>query len=282
MAQPDRFPWYDAYWLNYYCAVRQLLAQQFPARLREFEHAFDGLRTSTGFTTLKLKNFIDAQTLSVCRQEMERLASIDLSKHEVLSFGRLIAHDLPFFDELHQQLTDRVAELANEELEPSYNFLCLYNNLGVCGLHLDSPHTKWTLDVCIEQSHEWPIFISQVVDWPDALNDPTWTWPASVTRNNAIRFDSFTHEPGDALFFSGSSQWHYRERIPNKSRQNFCHLIFFHFYPKGMRALAWPQNWADHFGIPEIDGVVGECGSRIVNSFKEFKQTLRLSGDRHE
>ena len=56
--------------------------------------------------------------------------------------------------------------------------------------------------------------------------------------------------------FGGSSQWHYRERIPRHSKQNFCHLLFFHFVPKAAEHLTRVKAWAELFGIPELANVV--------------------------
>ncbi|MCY7281379.1 MAG: hypothetical protein LH610_10885 [Sphingomonas bacterium] len=88
-------------------------------------------------------------------------------KHEMLRFGRLIVHEAELCTELQAKLTDRISELVNEPVEPSYNFLSLYNNLGVCAVHMDAPSAKWTFDYCIEQSDPWPIYLSQVQPWPE-------------------------------------------------------------------------------------------------------------------
>ena len=58
--------------------------------------------------------------------------------------------------------------------------------------------------------------------------------------------------------FGGSSQWHYRDRIAQRTVTNFCHLVFFHYVPKGTQHLTDPWRWAAHFGIPELAGVIIE------------------------
>jgi hypothetical protein len=276
----NSFPWYDAYWLKYFSAARELVAARFPSQLLDFERAFDGLRTSPEFSTIQIERFFDAEILDLCKKEIQKLNSTELAKHEFVKFGRLIKHDLPFFSELQCALTDKVSELAGEELEPSYNFLCLYNNLGICEVHLDSPHSKWTLDVCIERSAEWPIQVSQVVDWPESSLGLSRNWPKSVRENLDLSFSSFRQAPGDALFFSGSSQWHFRDRIPARVKQNFFHLIFFHYFPKGMRQLAWPEHWAEYFGIAELNEAVGTCGATSIFDFGEFRGALDKAGNK--
>ena len=59
-------------------------------------------------------------------------------------------------------------------------------------------------------------------------------------------------DPGEAVVFGGSSQWHYRDPMPEATRTDFCTLLFFHFIPAGSAALSRPENWADIFEVPEL------------------------------
>lgn len=51
-----------------------------------------------------------------------------------------------------------------------------------------------------------------------------------------MKFQAHLLVPGDALFFSGSSQWQYRDRHPG-GEGAFCNLILFHFAPRGAKDL---------------------------------------------
>ncbi|OAI53613.1 hypothetical protein AYO47_04470 [Planctomyces sp. SCGC AG-212-M04] len=180
----------------------------------------------------------------------------------MLRFGRYVVHDHEFFNTLQQSITDIVSETVNEAVEPSYNFLSLYNNLGVLRPHLDAPGSKWTVDYCIEQSAQWPIYISQVRPWPeDTAYDPS-NWEATVKGDPEIRFTPYELQEGEAIVFAGRSQWHYRERIEQKTDTNFCHLIFFHFIPRGSKKLTRLEKWAELFGIPELNDVIVEAAPR--------------------
>ena len=274
------YQWYDSNWLKYFNLARRLIAQRFPASLQDFEKSFDGLKTPSGFKTVKLDQFFDPARLAQCRETIRELDNAQLSVHELLSFGRLVKHDLPGFSPLHAELAATLSEFAGEELAPSYNFLSLYNNLGVCEVHLDAPSSKWNVDVCIEQSADWPIYISQVVDWPDLPRDKSDRWAESIRHDPALSFDRFVQQPGDALFFSGSSQWHYRERIPARAKQNYSHLVFFHFYPKGLETLIRPECWADHFGISELNEIARDIAARPVYGIDGISQTLAAQRDR--
>ena len=59
-------------------------------------------------------------------------------------------------------------------------------------------------------------------------------------------------EPGQAILFSGSSQWHYRDAMPALSTKSSCDLLFLHFIPRGTRELLNPLKWARLFDIPEL------------------------------
>ncbi len=63
-------------------------------------------------------------------------------------------------------------------------------------------------------------------------------------------------EPEQAAIFSGSSQWHYRNRMPPGPGRQFCELLFFHYVPAGTRDLVCPDKWAELFGAPELAGIV--------------------------
>lgn len=245
------FPWYDSLWLSAFERARETVARVAPARLGEFEHAFDVFRTRPDFRVQKLAGLFDSSLLERLCLVADRLAATQLEPHEARLFRRFVVHDHPEYTELQHRIVDAVSEAAGEQVEPSYNFLSLYGAQGVCPLHMDSPQAKWTLDLCLRQSGPWPIHFGPVQQWPRAGHYPA-DWAAQVHRSIAGRVTTFTPEPGDALLFSGSSQWHYRDRMPAAAGQPFCDLLFFHFIPRGTAELVDPQNWARLFAIPEL------------------------------
>jgi hypothetical protein len=187
---------------------------------------------------------------------LERTDSQALQLHEAEMFGRFVVHSHPGFAELHNRMVPRMSELVGEEVEPSYNFLSLYTSNGACPPPLDAPIAKWTLDFCIDQSAPWPIYISKVQAWPVSGTE-SWAaddWMSAIRRSNSMRFMPYTLWPGQAVVFSGSSQWHYRNAMPDASGRQFCDLLFFHFIPRGTGELVVPANWPRLFGVPECRG----------------------------
>ena len=240
--------WYDSHFLRRYEAAKLYLAEVRPDALDDFITGFDPLRPSPDFEVIPVENLFDHATHDHIREIARSIPEAQIERHENAAFGRHVVHDHAVFVELQEQVQPRVEDMVGRPLEAGYNFLSLYGPSGVCDLHMDEPLSMYTLDYCIEQSHDWPIAFSNVVDWPDAEAMREWT-PDTVLNDPKIRFEERSLRENNALIFAGSSQWHHRRPIP---RGGFCNLLFFHYFPAGCEGLVWPHLWADHFGVPEL------------------------------
>lgn len=249
--------WYDSRLLRRYFAAQEIFARVAPEKLADFENAMSVFRTAPSFEVKYAKDFLNAQELKDLRETIAAIPRESLELHEVKKFGRIIVHDWPPFVAMHATLVDFVSELAGERVEPCYNFLSLYSRRGVCEPHLDTPSAKWTFDLCIDQSEPWPISFSPIIEWPENREDLTADWVAVKEGRSSYDIRSLALEPGDALLFSGASQWHYRDPIPANDRRAFCDLLFFHFVPEGTSDLVQPRNWARLFDVPELDTIPG-------------------------
>jgi hypothetical protein len=246
------FPWYDSIWLRRYARAKKVIERVRPEMLPEFEDAFRALRTRPDFKVKELSQVLSDSALGELEQVIRGLKASDLERHELDDFGRFIVHDHPFVTELQHSIVDLASEAAGEPVDPCYNFVSLYTKLGVCPVHMDAPNAKWTLDLCVRQSEPWPIHLSQVVPWPEQAEYDRDDWDELIKQDPANRFEPYSLEPGSAIFFSGSSQWHYRDPHPGDGKDQFCDLVFFHFVPRGMGEKVRPENWARLFGIPEL------------------------------
>jgi hypothetical protein len=218
------------------------------------------LRTRPDFREKVLEPF-DQATLDEIRRVTATLRPGDLELHEARRFGRFVIHDHPDFTALQRRAVSMVSAQVGERLEVSYNFLSLYSARGVCAVHLDAPEAKWTLDLCVDQSAPWPIFMSDVQPWPEAREGTGLDeadWQERIKGSPSVRFREHVLQPGQALVFSGSSQWHYRDPMPAASGRSFCTQLFLHFFPEGTGELIAPENWARLFGIPELAAVTGD------------------------
>jgi hypothetical protein len=248
------YPWYDSVWLSRYEEAKAIIRTARPDALASFVDAFRILHTRPDFKVQFFEHPFDAATMEEIRLVTASLRPTDLELHEARRFGRFVVHDHPFFTELQQRTVPWVSEAVGEPVEAKYNFLSLYTSKGVCAVHMDAPEAKWTLDLCIDQAAPWPIYFSAVQPWPDSVAE-AWRnegWENNIKQSRSLEFTSHTLEPGQAVIFSGSSQWHYRDPMPEASGKQFCTLLFFHFTPKGTAELVRPKNWARLFGIPEL------------------------------
>ena len=191
----ESFPWYDSGWLHDYIAAVAYIEDKHPARLEGFVDAMTPLRTRPDFRTHLLPNLLDVALQSRIKVALPTLKPADLELHEIKTFGRWVVHDNPILTELQDRMTAVVSEVAGEAVE-------------------DAPSAKWTLDICIDQSEPWPIHFSQVQAWPRPGQHTHTDWEQRIRSDPANHFMTHVLEPGQAVVFSGSSQWHYRDPLP--------------------------------------------------------------------
>ena len=249
--------WYDSVWLSKYLAAKKCIETNCPEKLEDFTTRLNVLRTDPNFKIKELSGLFDQADLDLVKKTINSIPMNVMELHEVKRFGRFILHDNPVFLKLQSDLTDRVSEWVGEVVEPCYNFLSLYTRMGICEPHMDAPSAKWTLDICIEQSEPWPIHFSQIVPWPEQSLELGEDWQQAIKNDPALTFESKVLEPGNAILFAGSSQWHYRDALPQSANRGFCNLLFFHYIPKGCSDIVKPKNWARLFNIPELADIVG-------------------------
>lgn len=246
-----RFGWYDSHFLAQFEAAKRFLAIVRPERLGGFARAFDILRTDPGFALRHVDGLFPPDTFAAIVDAVRTMPPAVLLDDEADSFGRSLTRRHPLFNALQDDLTDRVSHLAGERVVPAYNFLSLYRGTGRCDPHLDDPSAKWTLDICVEQSVEWPIWFSQVIDWPQHAPERGYSIDA-LRADPALRFEPAVLAPNTAVLFSGTAQWHFREQMAG-SADDFCHLLFLHYVPEQAGDLPYPARWAAHFDLPELD-----------------------------
>lgn len=151
-------------------------------------------------------------------------------------FNRKFAHNMPYLVNIHRQLTPWACEQFGEKVKPSYAFLSMYRDNGVCPLHIDRPQCYRTIDYLIDADAEpWPIYIGEYIS-DDARESILSTVGGSPTTAEAVaerkaqeNFTEVILHPNDAVLYSGTNQWHYRDRINGK----WAWLAFFHFVPEG-------------------------------------------------
>lgn len=239
--------WYDGWWWATHARARRWFATHAPDRLDDFVAAFEVLRVPGAFEPTVLPDVVTAARRAEMVDAIASLEPAQLEDHELDTFGRHTVHDLfPWFRDRARDVVEDVTGMA---LEPSYDFLSLYHASGQCEVHLDAPNAMWTLDVVLEQSRPWPLHVSRVVPWPGDTDGPT---RVPDLDDEALGFRSLVLEPGEAVVFGGTNQWHGRRPMPDQDPPGFCHLVFFHFVPAGTTTLVDPSQWPTLFDAPGL------------------------------
>jgi hypothetical protein len=247
------FPWYDSQWHSARVRARKWLQSRSQEEVQAFDLMLESFQTPRQFQPIVLKSLLSASELELYGQEARKIKKEDFIQNEKSYFGRDLLRHHSFFSEMQKELLPMMEEKVGEALEVSYNFLSLYGGDAICPIHMDSVEAKWTLDICFEQSRPWPLYFSEIQDWPNEFESFNEGWEERLKKS--VSFKKVLLEPGDAVIFSGSSQWHYRDQI--MSSEDYCRLIFFHYLPKGMALYRHPKIWAMHMGIPELESVAG-------------------------
>lgn len=261
----SRFKWYDSHFLRRFEIAKLYLEKVRPDAVGEFVEGFAPIRPDPSFSVTRMDEVFDPPT----RQriiETSRAAvptDHDSQSFENSNFGRDVVWDEPFFCELQEHIRPQIEQLTGRKLETSYNFLSRYSGAGVCAPHMDHPDSMFTFDYCIEQSEEWPIHFSKVVDWPTRETVAQLDL-AAIKQAPELDFAAHCLRPNQALLFNGSSQWHYRDPI---TPGGFCNLLFFHYIPAGCGALVEPRRWAEHFAIPELGPLCDLFARNDVDGF---------------
>jgi len=252
----EEFPWYDSWWLTRYARAKAFIAQREPRRLAEFTAAFDPLRTRPDFDLIVLNEFFTDAEADLIRQASYAIKRNQLEMHEVGTHGRFVVHNHAMLQELHAAVAPLVSRLVGEAVEPAYSFLALYTRTGKCEMHLDAPVSKWTLDYCIDQTEPWPISFSEVIPWPERFIAQDQDWETRIRTSSDHHFTTHTLRPGQAVIFSGSSQWHYRDPMSHPGVNSQSRLLFLHFIPIGTKEIAEWKNWEAHFDIPGLTAAI--------------------------
>lgn len=182
------------------------------------------------------KNLFDKTTHKAIIQFLDErvpLMSVGVDEGE---FVRTYAHNVPFFVNIHRQLTDFASKTFGEKVKPSYSFLSMYQDNGICPLHIDRPQCRYTIDYLIRQDQRkpWPIHIGdhmtdeQRIALDEAADGHPKTDEEIQTRIDAENWHTVLLEPNDAVCYSGTHSWHYR----SQRLKGTADLVFFHFVPE--------------------------------------------------
>lgn len=74
-------------------------------------------------------------------------------------FNRKVINNLSCFRKLHHDLNPWLEKTLNRKTKPTYNFFTEYKENGFCPKHTDRSPCKYTITICLKQSHICPFWI---------------------------------------------------------------------------------------------------------------------------
>lgn len=143
------------------------------------------------------------------RQLVERGYFPDLGDGQVALRSGI--HNQPTIAALHNGLAAIVSSVCGEPVLASYCYLSCYEAGSVLARHKDRPQCAYNL--------------SLVLDMTGPAGEPE-PWPIYVEIDG--RPEAVLLRVGDAVAYSGTELWHWREALPAGQRAIVC---FFHFVP---------------------------------------------------
>lgn len=181
------------------------------------------------------RQLFDESTHEAIKQFLDERVPLMSLGVDTRDFVREYAHNVPFFVGIHKALREFASEQFGEPVKPSYSFLSMYKENGICPLHIDRPQCRYTIDYLIRQDQQepWPIHIGRhMTDEQRAeIDEAGGGHPTGDEIEKRVALEDWqTVEllPNDAVLYSGTHSWHYRsERLIGTAD-----LVFFHFVPE--------------------------------------------------
>lgn len=195
-------------------AVRGLNQSQLPERLSPGV-ALDEESTHEQFGReghAILKNLLPAEHVAELGRYFEALATQGfLSCDDRDGMRRFTAHNHPVARFWHDQLNERVSQLAGRRTKPSYAFVTLYLAGGDLFWHTDRPPCEYT--------------VALLLDYAPLDADDRSAWALKLKgRDGKIR--SLHQRIGEALIFKGRELMHGRDVLP---QGHHSASLLFHF-----------------------------------------------------
>lgn len=149
------------------------------------------------------------------------------------TFVRSYAHNPSYLVAMHKQLADFASDTFGIKLKPSYVFLSMYQENGICPLHIDRPQCFRTIDLLVRTTakEDWPIRIGRPMTDEEraTIIESEKGHPETDEDIQAVidsqEWTDVNLNPNDAVLYSGTHQWHYR---PHRLKGT-ADLAFFHF-----------------------------------------------------
>lgn len=178
-------------------------------------------------TPIVIKEFFSKDMMALLKFQVKKIKESGQCQVDNKFMFREYWQNHPLFRALHQTYClEQANKLFGEEVKPSYSYLAMYfESKGVVPLHVDRPPCKYTIDVCLEQREEWPIFVN---DQDKMTLTDCFEMSEDQKQQIKDRSTPYILQPGDALCYSGTDHPHWRSPIQEGNQST---LVFFHYVP---------------------------------------------------
>ncbi len=179
-----------------------------------------------------IKNLLEQKQLESFRARIALIKESGNYTHDNKYFMRDMLQNDPFFVKIHNLLMNPLAQtFFPVPVMPSHSFVLMYDGgKGNFNIHVDQSYCEWSLDVCVSQSHVWPIYINSKFVMPGEPGTVNFeTYEQEEIEKLHREGTPYELSPGDALLFCGSTQPHWRKKNADGA---FCDMVLFQFITK--------------------------------------------------
>lgn len=163
------------------------------------------------------KNFLDSRICDTAAKAMAdaKIIGTDHRMVQTTKTDKQVTNDTTvsfslFHNRIHKYLLDKVCKVFEKDLLPTYNYSRIYTKGCQLDVHTDRPACEYSVTINFK-------------------NNPTdKSWPFYAQSVNKDSFVEYNMSPGDAVFYLGLEQEHYREPLEFDE----CYQAFFHFVDK--------------------------------------------------
>jgi hypothetical protein len=160
-----------------------------------------------------VRNVVSEDMLCHLKTQFEMMKDIEFfitQRKNKFIFGDLQSpnsfsvYSAPFFESLSLQLNDKISEITNFKLYPTYTYARIYYKGAILEPHKDRPSCEYSTTLCIDSTDLWNFYIR-----------------SRIGEEKLIKLN-----PGDICVYSGCELEHWRKPYEGEMQmQCFLHYV---------------------------------------------------------
>ncbi len=160
-----------------------------------------------------VRNVVSTDFLQHLKTQFEMMKDVEFfmtQKKNKYAFGdsqspnSFSVYSAPFFESLALQLNDKMSQITNLKLYPTYTYARIYYKGAILNPHIDRPSCEYSTTLCIDSTDIWDFYIKD-----------------RSGKENILKLN-----PGDMCVFSGCELEHWRKPYEGEMQmQCFLHYV---------------------------------------------------------